>query len=155
MLGLFLVSPELDLKNSNTSGLLWGIMSGFSFGSLAVVNRTIGQQLHPITIAFWQNLFVSLFTLPLLTLSTFSITGMDIFWLSILGILCTALSHFLFVSSVQYINARTTGLIISLEPVYAIIVAWFLFNEEPTIKMLIGGMLIIGAAIYPQNKTSH
>ena len=155
MLGLFLVSPELDLKNSNTSGLLWGIMSGFSFGSLAVINRTIGQQLHPINIAFWQNLFVSLFSLPLLAFSSFSITSMDIFWLSILGIICTALSHFLFVSSVQYINARTTGLIISLEPVYAIIVAWVLFNEEPTLKMLIGGMLIIGAAIYPQNKTSH
>lgn len=154
MIGLVLVSPELDLKNANTEGLLWGIASGFFFGSLAVVNRTIGQRLHPISIAFWQNLVVAIVTLPFLFFANLSISQEDILWLSVLGIACTAFSHYLFVSSVQYISARTTGLIISLEPVYAIVVAWLLFNEEPTLKMIIGGVLIIGAAVYPQEKQS-
>lgn len=153
MIGLFLVSPELNLQNSNTEGLLWGILSGLSFGSLAVVNRTIGQRLHPVSIAFWQNLIVACVTLPFLFILPINLSSSDVFWLAILGILCTALSHFLFVSSVQYINARTTGLIISLEPVYAILVAWTLFNEEPTLKMFIGGALIIGTAFYPKEKT--
>lgn len=155
MIGLFLVSPELNLQNSNTEGLLWGILSGFSFGSLAVVNRTIGQRLHPVSIAFWQNLIVACVTLPFLFFLPLSLSSGDVFWLAILGIICTALSHFLFVSSVQYLNARTTGLIISLEPVYAILVAWILFNEEPTLKMFIGGALIIGAAFYPQEKNAE
>ncbi len=154
MVGLILVSPELDLRNTNTEGLLWGILSGFCFASLAVVNRTIGQRLHPISIAFWQNLIVAIVTLPFIFFMDMTIHTNDLLWLAILGIICTAFSHYLFVSSVQYISARTTGLIISLEPVYAIVVAWLLFNEEPTLKMIIGGILIIGAAIYPQEKQS-
>lgn len=156
MLGLLLVSPTFDLQHANTAGLLWGVVSGFCFGSLAVVNRTIGHRLHPISIAFWQNLVVAIVTLPFLFFTDLSMREEDLLWLAILGIVCTAFSHYLFVSSVQYISARTTGLIISLEPVYAIVVAWLLFNEEPTLKMIIGGILIIGAAIYPQEKsTSH
>lgn len=154
MVGLILVSPEFDLRNTNTEGLLWGILSGFCFGSLAVVNRTIGQRLHPISIAFWQNLIVAIVTLPFIFFMDMTIHTNDLLWLAVLGIICTAFSHYLFVSSVQYISARTTGLIISLEPVYAIVVAWLLFNEEPTLKMIIGGILIIGAAIYPQEKQS-
>lgn len=149
MIGLILVSPSFDLNNSNTTGLIWGVSSGFSFACLAVVNRTMGNQIHPVVISFWQNLIVAISTLPLLFLAELSITSIDVFWLAILGIFCTALSHFFFVSSVQFINARTTGLIISLEPIYAIIVAWILFNEAPTLTMIIGGILIIGAAIYP------
>lgn len=152
MIGLVLVSPDFDFQNSNTAGLIWGIFSGFSFGALAVVNRTMGNQLNPVVISFWQNLIVAISTIPALFFINVSMTISDVFWLAVLGIICTALSHFLFVSSVQFINARTTGLIISLEPVYAILVAWLLFNEEPTIKMLIGGVLIIGAAIYPSKQ---
>ncbi|WP_235914836.1 DMT family transporter [Pelistega ratti] len=150
IIGLLLVSPEMDTKNINTTGLLWGILSGFSFASLAVINRTISHALNPLAIAFWQNLIVALVTIPLVLWSPPLLTSSDILWLFILGVICTALSHYLFVSSVQYISARTTGLIIALEPVYAIIVAWLLFSEEPTLKMIIGGLLIIGAAIYPK-----
>lgn len=152
MVGLVLVSPDFDFKNSNTEGLLWGIFSGFSFACLAVVNRTMGNQINPVVISFWQNLVVAISTLPLLFFANLTMTTTDLFWLAILGIICTALSHYFFVSSVQFISARTTGLIIALEPVYAIVVAWLLFNEEPTLKMIIGGALIIGAAVYPSKK---
>lgn len=150
MLGLILVSPSIDPKLANTKGLLWGIISGFSFACLAVTNRTIGYRLNPISIAFWQNLVVAVTSFPLIFFASLRLSPSDWLWLGVLGIICTALSHFLFVSSIQRINARTAGLIISLEPVYAIIVAWWLFNEEPTLKMIIGGVLIIGAAIYPK-----
>ncbi len=155
MFGLFLVSPELTWQNTNSVGLVWGISSGLSFAGLAVVNRTMGHQLSAISISFWQNLIVAIVTLPTLCFISLSMTGNDGVYLLILGVICTALSHVLFVSSVKYIPARTTGLIISLEPVYAIVVAWWLFNEQPTLKMIIGGILIIGAAIYPHEKSTH
>ncbi|WP_439238558.1 DMT family transporter [Lonepinella sp. BR2919] len=155
MFGLFLVSPELTWHNANSVGLVWGIISGLSFAGLAVVNRTMGHQLSAISISFWQNLIVAFVTLPALWFISLSMTGSDGVYLLILSVICTALSHVLFVSSVKYIPARITGLIISLEPVYAIAVAWWLFNEQPTLKMIIGGILIIGAAVYPYEKAAH
>lgn len=154
MLGLFLVSPELDIQNQNTTGLVWGIISGFAFAALAVSNRTYGKVLDSVQVAFWQNLVVALITLPFLGLIEIQMSATDWFWLAVLGTASTALAHFLFVTSLQYLNARTAGLIIALEPVYAILVAWPLFGEVPTLKIVIGGLLIIGAAIFPNPKAS-
>ena len=40
-----------------------------------------------------------------------------------------------------------TAVIFALEPVYGITIAWWLFNEQPTVRMLVGGALIILASV--------
>lgn len=80
----------------------------------------------------------------------------DWFWLVVLGVFCTGLSHTLFVKSLEGLDARSAGMIIALEPVYAIACAWWLFNEEPSVRMLVGAALIILATILPaQGKKGH
>ena len=69
------------------------------------------------------------------------------FWLAVLGILCTGLAHTLFVKSLESLDARRAGMIIALEPVYAIACAWWLFGEEPSGRMLVGASLIILATV--------
>ena len=69
------------------------------------------------------------------------------FWLAVLGVLCTGLAHTLFVKSLEALDARSAGMIIALEPVYAIACAWWLFDEEPSGRMLVGASLIILATV--------
>lgn len=69
------------------------------------------------------------------------------FWLAVLGVLCTGLAHTLFVKSLESLDARSAGMIIALEPVYAIACAWWLFDEEPSGRMLVGASLIILATV--------
>ena len=64
-----------------------------------------------------------------------------------LGVLCTGLAHTLFVKSLEALDARSAGMIIALEPVYAIVCAWWLFGEEPSGRMLVGASLIILATV--------
>ena len=64
-----------------------------------------------------------------------------------LGVLCTGLAHTLFVKSLEALDARSAGMIIALEPVYAIACAWWLFGEEPSGRMLVGASLIILATV--------
>ena len=61
---------------------------------------------------------------------------------------CTGLSHFLFVSSLTRLNARSAGLVIALEPVYAIAFAWVLFSQQPTVRMMAGAALIVAAIVW-------
>ena len=68
-------------------------------------------------------------------------------WLAVLGVLCTGLAHTLFVKSLEVLDARSAGMIIALEPVYAIACAWWLFGEEPSGRMLVGASLIILATV--------
>ena len=69
------------------------------------------------------------------------------FWLAVLGVLCTGLAHTLFVKSLDALDARSAGMIIALEPVYAIACAWWLFGEEPSGRMLAGASFIILATV--------
>ena len=164
-LGLVLVTPSFDVGDQGTAGLLWGLASGLSFAGLAICNRRGNRGMDAIQVAFWQNLVVALLVLPLLGLGlappqvarsqapSSLVTGAAAidwaswFWLAVLGVLCTGLAHTLFVKSLEALDARSAGMIIALEPVYAIACAWWLFGEEPSGRMLVGASLIILATV--------
>lgn len=150
-LGLVLVTPSFDVGDQGTVGLLWGLASGLSFAGLAICNRRGNRGMDAIQVAFWQNLVVALLVLPLLGLGlaggAAAIDWASWFWLAVLGVLCTGLAHTLFVKSLEALDARSAGMIIALEPVYAIVCAWWLFGEEPSGRMLVGASLIILATV--------
>ena len=150
-LGLVLVTPSFDVGDQGTVGLLWGLASGLSFAGLAICNRRGNRGMDAIQVAFWQNLVVALLVLPLLGLGlaggAAAIDWASWFWLAVLGVLCTGLAHTLFVKSLESLDARSAGMIIALEPVYAIACAWWLFGEEPSGRMLVGASLIILATV--------
>lgn len=149
--GLVLVTPSFDVGDQGTVGLLWGLASGLSFAGLAICNRRGNRGMDAIQVAFWQNLLVALLVLPLLGLGlaggAAAIDWASWFWLAVLGVLCTGLAHTLFVKSLEALDARSAGMIIALEPVYAIACAWWLFGEEPSGRMLVGASLIILATV--------
>ena len=168
-LGLILVTPSFDFGNSGTIGLLWGLLSGLSFACLAVLNRRGSRGVDAMQVALWQNTIVFLLVLPLAgmmggmdasqAIEAVSSSGAagtvaavpshlaDWFWLAMLGIFCTGLSHTLFVRSLEGLDARSAGMIIALEPVYAIACAWWLFGDQPSLRMLAGAGLIILATV--------
>lgn len=146
--GLILITPAFDLADEGTVGLAWGIASGFSFALLALANRHSARGLDPVQVACWQNLSVMLLTVPFAWRELAHIGASSWVWMGLLGIFCTGLSHYLFVSSLTRLNARTAGLVIALEPVYAIAFAWVLFAQEPTMRMVSGALLILAASVY-------
>lgn len=147
-LGLVLVTPSFDLSDQGTVGLAWGLLSGLSFALLALSNRRSAVGLDPIQVAGWQNLVVALALLPAAIGDLGTVARADWFWLALLGIFCTGLSHFLFVSSLGRLNARSAGLVIALEPVYAIAAAWALFAQQPSARMLAGAALVVAAIVW-------
>lgn len=150
--GLILVTPQFSFGDSGTIGLLWGILSGFSFGLLAVVNKRGVQGIDAMQVAFWQNSVVMLLLFPFVLSSGWGLSSIDWFYLALLGIFCTGLSHYLFVKSLESLNARIAGMIIALEPVYAIGFAWWLFGSTPTIRMISGAALILFAIAFSSSK---
>lgn len=146
--GLVLVTPSFDFRDEATIGLAWAIASGLSFALFTVINRKAAAHLSAYQVAGWENLIVVLATLPF-SLSEFGgLAATDWLWLALLGIFCTALSHFLLVSSLVVLNARSAGIVIALEPVYAIAFAAALFAQYPGVRALIGGAIMIGAIVW-------
>lgn len=148
-LGLILVVPSFDLLNEGTVGLLWGLASGLSFALLAIANRRAARGMDALQVAFWQNLVVAILVAPF-ALGHLMVQGLQVsdwVYLGLLGVFCTGLSQYLFVKSLEGLEARSAGLIIALEPVYAIACAWAVFGEQPSLRMLAGASLIILATV--------
>lgn len=141
--GLLLVTPQLELASSQTIGLLWAVLSGLLFALLSLANRASVQGLHPFQAALWQNLTIALCLLPLAWHLLPSLRPLDWLWLGLLGAFCTAMAHSLFVASLTVLKARDAALVFALEPVYGIAAAWWLFSEQPTLRMAAGGLLIL------------
>ncbi|MGE4407431.1 DMT family transporter [Pseudomonas sp.] len=145
--GLLLVTPQFDLASGPTAGLLYGVLSGLLFALLSLLNRAVTRGLDPVQAALWQNLAILAGLLPFSWAAVPAVPAQDWLWLALLGVLCTGLAHSLFVASLRVLKARTTSVIFALEPVYGIAFAWWLFDEQPTLRMLLGGTLIIVASI--------
>lgn len=144
-IGLVMVTPSLDFSDGATLGLLWGTLSGLLFALLSLANRVSVRGVDPIQAALWQNLTIIACLLPLAFTELPQVRALDWLWLVLLGVLCTGVAHSLFVASLRLIKARTAAVIFALEPVYGIAFAAVLFGEEPSLRMLAGGALIIFA----------
>jgi len=153
-IGILLVIPNFNFADNITKGGFFGIISGFTFALLALVNRRNARISNAIAIAFYQNLFASIFlVVPILTIQIVPPQFSDLPFLIFLGVFCTALAHTLFIKSLGFIRAQTASVIAGLEPVYGIILAFFWLNEIPQIRTLIGGLIIIGTTVFAGRQT--
>jgi drug/metabolite transporter (DMT)-like permease len=147
MIGLVTVAWPVDLSARQTAGVLWGILSGFLFALLALSNRQYVRRLSPIVIACVQNGVAFLALLPLAAFGNWKISWAQAGYLTILGVLCTALAHVLFINSLKSVKAQLAAVVAALEPVYGIVFALLLIGERPTFTVISGGILIVAATI--------
>ena len=151
-LGLILITPSFSLADTATEGLLWGVVSGAVYALVAVANRFAAANVSGVLASWWQNLAIIACLLPFTAAGLPAIPARDWFWIACLGILCTGLAYTLYVNSLTAIKARLAALIIALEPVYAILMAWMFFQETPGPRMIAGGLLIVGSVIWAGRK---
>jgi drug/metabolite transporter (DMT)-like permease len=147
VLGVFLIIPRLDMSNLVFQGVLWGVFSGLTFAVLAVFNRRLSQQYPSLAIAFVEDSSAALFLLPFFFILKARPSVRDWVLLLILGVICTAGAHTLFIKGMRHVRAQTASIISSLEPVYGIVLALVVLGERPALRTLAGGAVILTAVI--------
>jgi drug/metabolite transporter (DMT)-like permease len=153
--GLSLLVPELRWENRVVQGLVWGIVSGFTFALLAVGNRALAARYAAGAIALWQNACAAVCLLPLAIVSAAVPDARQVALLVALGVVCTALAHTLFIGSLRTLSAHTASVVTALEPVYGIVLAFALLGETPGARTLAGAVLLVGAALYATRATKR
>ena len=148
---------EYSLENNVTQGIIYSLIAAILMSLRTIWSKPYVQQYGGGVVMFWQVLFGGLSLLPFIASYPLVLTATDVSLLFILAILGTALSHTIFMSSLQYLSARTITLLLSVIPVYGIIAGILLFNEIPTVRVIVGGLLIVGTVVLEtkDQKTSH
>ncbi|MEP6942482.1 MAG: DMT family transporter [Betaproteobacteria bacterium] len=146
--GLLLVVPSFDFGDRAVQGLAWGVFSGASFALLAVCNRAFAAGSKALRIALWQNAIAALCLVPAVALAPSMPSAHDLMMIIVLGVVCTALAHTLFIKSLRAVSAHTASVVACLEPVYGIALAVVLLHEVPNLRTAAGGVMIVGAAMW-------
>lgn len=147
LIGVFIMVP-FGGEQQVTLGILWGMVSSFTYAGLSLLNRRLSGVYSGRTICFYQQGFACLLLLPALWLVPAQPTATDIVAIAILGILCTAVAHTLFITGLGFIKVQTAGIISGMESVYAVILAGLLLGELPTLKEIMGGGIILATTLY-------
>jgi drug/metabolite transporter (DMT)-like permease len=83
--------------------------------------------------------------------------GMDWLWLIVLSWLCTIFTFFLSIFALKRLSAFTMNLLLTLEPVYGIILAFAIYNESKDLSdyFYIGFGLILLAVVLQMRRLTR
>jgi drug/metabolite transporter (DMT)-like permease len=143
MAGLCIMVYPSPFGGQVFSGVFWGTLSGFTFAILSLLNRKWAREYQPVVLAFFQNAAATLLLLPMMVWSDLHIGSAQWGLLALLGVVCTALSHALFIRGLTAIRAQLASVIAGLEPVYGIVFAYFMLEEIPSASTITGGAVIL------------
>lgn len=155
LLGVVITIPELSFQNRQFLGVLVGMLSALSYAVLTLLNKSFIARYSGTVIAFYEQAAATVILFPLVWKAGLHPTGTDIVLLVLLGVVMTALAHTLFIRSLHALPARLAGVCSSMETVYAILFAFLLLHEVPSLRACIGAAVIIAAVLYAQGKTGE
>lgn len=145
--GMALITPRFSLADQGTAGLLWGILSGAIYAGIAVFNRYRPSGAGSAQSCWWQCLAACIAITPFSSGAVQGLGTQDWLLLALLGAACTGLAYTIFLQALEAVKAQTVAVVISMEPVYAIVLAWCAFGAVPGPQVVLGGALIIGAVL--------
>jgi drug/metabolite transporter, DME family len=139
-----------DLKVS-TAGILCGVAAGVLLAAFFLVAKSVRFDVEGGTILIANCAITTLLMLPFALVQAFSsghrITAQDLLVALGLAVFCTALGGTIFLQGMRYIRVQHTSIVGLLEPAVAPLYALVFLNERPSVWTLIGGALILLAAV--------
>lgn len=145
------IALVFQAEQDQTLGILLGLASSLLAAVFSTLNGVMVRQHDPINLSAVELLSASLGMGAWLTVqqqfdaTLFSLSSADWLWIGLLAVVATS---FAFMVSIQVLKDLTpfeSAMAINLEPIYAIVLAYFLFGERFAPGFYAGAGLVIGA----------
>ena len=158
ILGLLVIAGLYIIFNFESQyklGIIYALISSFLGSLFAVLNGLFIKKYNADSISLYQLLFGTLFVTVYLflnnsfSISFFSLQKSDWIYLFVLSSICTAYAFIVSVKVMKYLSPYTVMLTINLEPVYAIILALFIFGDKEKMnpEFYLGACIILGVVL--------
>ena len=148
--GLVLI---FSFETEYAAGIIMALCSAFVASLFTVINGRLIQKDNPYRISMVEmiggvlGITIWLGFSGKIGFNMIDIPASDWFWIILLGSVCTAFAFVASVKVMEELTPFTVSLTINLEPVYGIILAFFIFgsSEKMTLGFYAGTVLILGA----------
>ncbi len=151
ILGVFVilgVSLMFQVEAGNVLGIVVALISALLAALFTVLNAKAFHYAPPSTVSLVEMLGGFVGVTAMLLIFKGKLPDLpnvnDTFWLLILGVLCTAFAFVASIRVMQHLSPFTVALSVNLEPIYAIFLAFIIFNEhhELGLTFYVGASLI-------------
>ncbi len=153
MIGVVIITTNGDLSSVVSGSFLGNAMvffGGVLWAFYVVYQKKVLVKESDVLLVTGVVIFeTTLFLLPMTFIFAGSYVVDSVGWLSVLftGVFCTGLAFLLYNTGLKAISATIASVILLLEIVFAMLFAFIVLGESPTIVTAIGGALIIIAII--------
>ncbi len=163
LLGILLIifSP-IFLENKTVSfgeieGNLFLLLATLGYVFSALIGKDLMKKVNPYFVSCFSFLFSSLLFLIFVPneLRYWSFNQLNLNgWIGIIyGVFfSSALAYFLFYWAIKKIPGQEIGIFTYIDPVVALIIAWPLLGEKPTLLYLFGSILVFGGIYFAENR---
>jgi len=112
---------------------------------LALSNKALSDVHGGVQLALYQLLVAGTVLLPFSLLADWGTPSIDWLWLGVLGVVYTAFAFATYLHALERLPATRAAVLLYLEPASAVLYGWLLLDQTPTVSMLVGGALVLGA----------
>lgn len=154
LMGIYLLSPDFNFKNSNTLAIGIGIFSALCYALRNLVLKSKVTEYHGSTLMVYQTGIIGLILVPAFFYIDFDMVLNQWKGLLALAIITTAIGHSLFLMTFKHFSITTVSILSSIQPVYGILIGAIFLNEIPEITTVLGGMLILGSVVIESFRSS-
>ncbi|SEC11612.1 EamA-like transporter family protein [Maribacter dokdonensis] len=152
VVGLYLI---FKVEAQYVFGMTIALISAFLAAVFSLINGKLVQKHRPSVISFYELgvgvLFLSIVLIAKgdWNMSLVVLPTSDWIYLSILAVVCTAYAFIASVKVMKILTPYTVMLTTNLEPVYGILLAWFIFGSEEKMKPMfyVGALIILSTVI--------
>ena len=148
--GVFITIPEFSFENRLFTGIVIGMISSLAYAVLTLMNKNFVGKYSGTMTAFYEQATAAVVLIPFIAGLNLRPSVPDISLLVFMGAATTALAHTLFISSLKDIPAQLAGICSSMETVYGILFASLLLGEIPSLREVLGAVIIVGVVIAAQ-----
>lgn len=157
--GLALVLDITSDVRLDPVGVLWGLAAAFGLASYFVLSAKIASDLPPLVVASagMTTGALTLLALGLLgalpmhaTFGTVEMAGRQVSWLiPVMGmsVIAGAIAYVAGVVAARSLGASLSSFVGLTEVVFAVLVAWLLLGQLPTVMQALGGALIVAGVV--------
>jgi len=149
ILGVALVSGGGGIGVTPTwQAVAWGLTAGASYSSYYLFGKWVLRTYAPVTVFAYVMPLGALGLLPLVGFEALTSVGSSA-WLdiSLMALLSTYLAYLVYYTGLRTIEASRAVLVATFEPVLAALFAAMLFGERLSASGVIGGVLVLTAAV--------
>ena len=169
IIGVSIIVNDLNFENhpDYLKAIFLALISAFLAAFFSVINSVLVKENDPGIISFYE-LMGGFWVISIIfylngdiVLEQLSLNIRQLFWLMVLGIVCTSFAFRLGVYVMKFIKPYTVNLSVNLEPIYAIIFALLIFknSELMNLNFYLGSIIVVGSillnALFKKTKKPH